>query len=89
MHIGNQTRCIITKPTFPLWPGPASAGYLPILNRNVWGIDLVKSCSAITEIHSNTSVQYFQQHFWLKDMQVIKGSLSTFDFLDREEELTE
>lgn len=50
---------------------------------------MVKSSLAITEIHSDTSVLCFQQHFCLKDLQVIKGSLSSFDFLDREEELTE
>ena len=89
MDLGNQTRCLITKPTFPLWPRTASAGYLPILNWSAWGISLVKSSLAIAEIHSDTSVLGFQPRFCLKDLQVIKGSLSTFDFLDREEELTE
>lgn len=41
------------------------------------------------KMHSDRSVLCFQQDFYLKDLQVIKDSLSTFDFLDHEEELTE
>lgn len=41
------------------------------------------------KIHSSRTLLSFRQHFYLKDLQVVKDSLSTFDFLDHEEELTE
>ena len=83
----------LPKLTSPIWPGPAGAGLAIFVHFKLGYLrhSLVKSYLGTNrrQMHSDPNVLCLRQHVCLKDLQVMKDTLSTPDFPDHDEELTE